>query len=114
MIEAVGGWVLNHASNLAGLVVLAAAMGVFWHKKVKPVVDIITAQLRPNGGGSLLDKVNRIDPNHEEARGHWKTLEMADETLSQSLREINVRLARGERRFSRIEDKLDLPEEPPS
>lgn len=78
----------------AALVTVAGVLGAvifIWQRAVVPtrrwatrmgqtvesLNELTTAQLTNNGGGSLLDKVDRIDPNHEEARGHWSALESA-------------------------------------
>jgi len=56
----------------AGGLVLAS-MGMAYRKFVRPFMrrmDALSAlveyQMRPNGGKSLLDKVNMIDQNHQE------------------------------------------------
>jgi len=72
------------------------------------IAQLLEAQLQPNGGGSLVDKVNKIQPNHEAAETHWKALEVNQTAMKREMadgfRAINRRLEEGDRRFERLED----------
>ncbi len=78
----------NGTIFLAFMAAFSAATVVMYRKFLRPVaqrmeaVDTLArAQLTTNGGTSLLDKVNRIASNHEEAEAHWKSLETGHQTL---------------------------------
>lgn len=51
---------------------------------------IINAELTRNGGGSLLDKVNRIEGNHQQAQRHWEALEESQRTIVKRLEKIEA------------------------
>lgn len=65
-----------------------AVTGVLWRVVLRPMLialrelaeqmqalrTVAEAQLTPNGGGSLVDKVNQIGPNHEFAKDQWTEL----------------------------------------
>lgn len=53
---------------------------------------IVAAELTVNGGGSLLDKVNQIGRNHEDAKEHWSKLELGQEQFDGTQRKILIRL----------------------
>lgn len=100
---------LDVLGAFAALAVVAGGLGAMF--KVMRVIgrigQLLEAQLTPNGGGSLVDKVNKIphlqttiDRNHEEAMTQWKTLHLADE-------EISRQLARGDERFRAIEKRIE-------
>lgn len=97
------------ASLVTPTIALFAFFGYFWRKHVLPFMveqmsglmeqrttaAIVKKELTMNGGGSVKDLVSQIGPNHEEALGHWKTLEQSDLTT--------------QRRLARIEATLKLP-----
>lgn len=97
-----------------GLVATAAAVGalaVLWRRVVRPGVaitrravravqsalDLIEAQLRTNGGSSLMDKVDKIEANHAESRREWQRLHGRIDGIEGGLEELRVRLAASER-----------------
>lgn len=95
-IGAIDAWIIFGAS-LGTVIVSGAVIGRWcWVRWFRPLIetltaaaDLIQAQLNPNGGGSLMDKVNRIAPNHAEAQHHWTTIEK--------------RLDEGDKRFATLE-----------
>lgn len=67
------------AESIAAVIAAIAAAGgalVWLHRRMlRPVVqrwdaaiDLINSQLMPNGGGSLIDKVNSIDGIHRDVK----------------------------------------------
>lgn len=71
------------------VVVLAAggALLTLWRKVARPMgamKEVVDLQLTENGGGSLIDKVNKIAPNHTEARGHWEELKASQVEIKQN------------------------------
>ena len=74
-------------------------------RRLDAVADIADAQLTINGGGSMLDKVNKIEANHLVAEKHWKALEEAQSdilTASQQHAETLVGLVM---RFQGVESR---------
>jgi hypothetical protein len=61
-------------------------------------MDIVEAQLTVNGGGSLLDKVNKIQGNHDEAKRDAAALTETLTTLSATLADLSVRFGEVESR----------------
>lgn len=62
---------------------------------------LINAEMTPNGGGSLLDKVNKIAPNHASAEKHWTELGEKQEQIKRAVTKtataLDVRLSRVEK-----------------
>lgn len=61
-------------------------------RKVEAMSELVTAQMTANGGGNLIDKVNRIpyieekvDENHRIAQEHWNLLENKIESVEKKL-----------------------------
>src|SRR6185312_14720558 len=80
---------------IAGLIAMTGIV----RRYLIPLSRLIQAQLNPNGGGSLVDKVNRILPNQEEARAnhqeaqrHWEALEFGQTALSKEISALKVKL----------------------
>jgi hypothetical protein len=79
----------------AALGLLGAGARFIWHRAMQPFIevqnaaaDIIRAQLTPNHGSSLVDKVNKIEGNHQEAQRHWENLESVQGQLVKRLEKI--------------------------
>lgn len=70
---------------------------VFIFARLEAVADLAEAQLTVNGGTSLLDKVNKIEANHEVAELHWTGLEDS----------MSVAQDIGEKRWMELADKAD-------
>ena len=100
-------WILDLSQNTITIFGALVAFGGFllWayrrvlrpiHKAVMAMSEIVEAQLTPNHGSSLVDRVARIAPNHEAAETHWKAL-----ALSQNETKLEVK---------RLTERLDLIE----
>ncbi len=92
--------------------VTGAAAGTLWiWRKVRPIVQLVEAQLSPNGGGSLTDKVDQIAPNHAAAEEHWKRLEDNQIQIKTDLIASNEELGRKfDDRVDKIQAELDRRE----
>ncbi len=104
-------WYVATGGMLLGL----SAVGGAWKalRVLSSIQKLIDAQLKTNGGGSLVDKANRIpsltaivQSNHSEALHHWKTLEAQSEDTSRSISEIKRELWSGSERMERIEGRI--------
>lgn len=62
---------------------------------------LINAEMTTNSGGSLLDKVNKIAPNHAAAEEHWTELGVKQEEIKKAVQvtatALDLRLVRVER-----------------
>jgi hypothetical protein len=94
----------NYASTIitvaTALGLLGAVARFIWRRAMVPFIEIqnaaaevIKLQLTPNHGSSLVDKVNRIEGNHQEAQRHWENLESVQEKLVQRLEKIEAATA---------------------
>ncbi len=94
----------DYASSIitiaAALGVLATAGRYIWRRALQPFIEvqnaaaeIIKAQLTPNHGSSLVDKVNRIATNHQEAQRHWEGLEKGMEEVRKRLEKVEAATA---------------------
>lgn len=92
--------VQEYAKTLTVVIAALAAVGgaIAWThlRLIRPVIKAIEAihelvefQLRANGGSSLVDKVNRIDGNHQEAERHWRELERTTDAINNRLDKID-------------------------
>lgn len=102
---------LELASLVSPTILLCAAGGYWWRKKIKPSITdlmvalveqrlanaIITKELTPNGGGSIKDLVSQIRPNHRAAQEHWEKIETR-------LTAMDGQMATNASRLSAIED----------
>ena len=73
-------------------------------RKLDAIDELTAAQLKANGGGSLVDKVNKLvvlsanvdairdqlGRNHEEAKRQWQTLHDKDDGIDERLRAIEA------------------------
>ena len=69
------------ATDVGLVAAIVAAIGVIWRQAVRPVIsaarrieralEAVDKELRPNGGSSLRDAVNRID-NRTAALEAWR------------------------------------------
>lgn len=93
---------------LTFLTLLGGAFAWFYRKVMRPVAikveKILTLteyELKPNGGGSLADKIDQIAINHAEAQVHWEELGKQNATLTDELKkhrdDVNKRLEKIER-----------------
>ena len=78
--------------SIAALCGLIAMTGVV-RRYIVPIKKLVEAQLTTNGGGSLVDKTNRILPNHAEAQKHWGGLEVGQTQLNLSISEIKTQIS---------------------
>lgn len=62
-------------------------------QRFEAVADLAEAQLSPNGGSSLLDKVNRIEGNHQAAEKHWQRLGTSLDGLNRRVEKLEHQLA---------------------
>lgn len=62
-------------------------------QRFEAVADLAEAQLSPNGGSSLLDKVNRIESNHQSAERHWERLNVSLDKLSVRVEKLEHQLS---------------------
>lgn len=62
-----------------------------WVDKLEAASDIVDAQLTKNGGDSLLDRIQEIRPNHEEAKEHWQQLHDADRLVRETINAQDIR-----------------------
>ena len=98
----------HNVSVLLGfLTALVVAAGWMYRKVLRPVhkavmamSDIVEAQLTPNHGSSIVDRVAQIAPNHLAAETHWKQLEL-------SQKEIKLEVLRLTERLDLIESRED-------
>ena len=67
------------------------AKGKLWADKMEAASDLVDAQLTPNGGDSLLDRINEIRPNHEEAKDHWLELHETTNLIKNTINGQDVR-----------------------
>jgi septal ring factor EnvC (AmiA/AmiB activator) len=105
--------VKNYVDIAIGVTVLIAAFGVFYRKIVHPMHNLLVAQLTPQDGESLVDKVNRISVNHEEAQkdhieaqGHWTALELSAQDTTTELKALASQLHSNNERFDKVEASL--------
>lgn len=79
-------------------------------KRANALFDKIDHELNPNGGGSLVDLVSNIQPNHEAAETHWKSIEtnLANHqtVVLARLGAIDERLGNGDERMQALEDQI--------
>ncbi len=96
------------AIHLGAVAAIVTAVGIIWKKVAVPLYQKVRAaetvvrrvilaadrllpfaegQLKPNGGSSLADKINRIEPNHIAAEDHWKRLEDGQQALARRFEE---------------------------
>lgn len=92
----------SYTDFLLGLAALLGAVILFHRKFIAPTLnkisalsDLITEQMKENGGGNLVDKVNRVPHieelirnNHKIAEGHWRSLESSNKELSRRVGKI--------------------------
>ena len=82
---------------------------------------LISAEMQPNGGSTLLDKVNKIAGNHQEAERHWTALqenqvevatklETSYEELRGAFRNAHAEITH---RLEKIEHTVATPQEVP-
>lgn len=100
-----------YATLLTALVAILTGTTVLWHKYLRPayrmvkrvteaadrLIPFAEEQLRPNGGSSLADKINKIATNHAVAEEHWERLETGQAGLAmiveQHHNDVTTRLA---------------------
>lgn len=87
------------ATTLTAMIAIAGGLSVVFHKWVRPaykqikrvteaadrLIPFAEAQLRPNGGSSLADKIDRIAVNHAAAEEHWTKLEAKQLSIEEKL-----------------------------
>ncbi len=83
-MDSVATFVQHYQGLLVGILGSGIAVWV-WKRVLNPLRELMESQLRPNGGGSLTDKVDRIAPNHVAAETHWKALEENQENVKRDL-----------------------------
>lgn len=71
---------------------------------------LISAEMRPNGGSTLLDKVNKIAPYHKEAEEHWTALRKSHADVAEKLETNQKEVAK---RLEKIEQTIATPKEFP-
>jgi hypothetical protein len=66
-------------------VAAVGAMGLAWKKWLRPayrrvsaVMALISAQLQPNGGSSVVDRLERIEQSQQLSLRHFRRLESKD------------------------------------
>lgn len=92
---------------LGGVLTALTAIGIFtrraWRKltyvfeRIEATGEVADAQLRKNGGSSLVDKVDQVEKNHRMAELHWTALEDS----------LAVAQDIGERRWVELAEKAD-------
>lgn len=108
MVDA--GTLIERYSTVLTLVIGAIAVtGVLWRVVLRPILEsvrelaeqmqalrvVAEAQLTGNGGTSLIDKVNRIEPNHTEVKNALKAAEAVEterwSSLDQRLKALEAK-----------------------
>jgi hypothetical protein len=96
LVNGVMPWIERYSTNLTILLGALAITGLAWRKVLIPalrmlgdmrdsfqaVQSLAEAQLSSNGGSSLLDKVNKIEPNHDEVKA---ALAATEQTVREKL-----------------------------
>lgn len=104
------GWVQGTSDTVKVIVGAAAIAGVAWRtfgvpalrrsraavRRIRAVLELVEAQLNPNGGSSLTDMVRATRACQEELRA-------GQIAVVGRLDKVDRRLAAGERRFEKLE-----------
>lgn len=124
------GLLAEWAVHLGAVAAIVTALGIIWKKVIVPLyskfraaeavvrrvvlaadrlIPFAEAQLSPNGGSSLADKINRIEPNHQAAEAHWQRLEEGQKEIARKFEEkhgeITTLLEAHSSRLEAIEQK---------
>lgn len=95
-------WPTLVAPALAVLIgALTGWLGKAMLRRLQAIEVVTSAQLRVNGGGSLVDRAalipeirETIKENHEEAKGQWASLHAADGKVEERLNKVEAELRR--------------------
>ncbi len=107
--------VTDYADNVIVISTALAAVGAglawVYRKLIRPthvmvahIMELTEYELKPNGGGSLVDRVakiaanhtdslRQIAANHADAQKHWETLEANDVAIVKRLEKIEAATA---------------------
>lgn len=101
---------IDYVEDVIGIVLRATpiiiAIFLFHRRYIAPFIskiaamsDLVTAQMVENGGGSLIDKVNRIahvekavEDNHIAAETHWKGIEKNMEAIDSRVKRVEQKV----------------------
>ena len=83
----------QYSAIIVALTGAAVGTAFIWRKLLKPITILLQAQLTPNDGGSLVDKVNQIGPNYSKVEEHWAEQVAVAKTLAEKVEATRVELA---------------------
>ena len=96
----------QYSAIIVALTGAAVGTAFIWRKLLKPITILLQAQLTPNDGGSLVDKVNQIGPNHSKVEEHWAEQVAVAKTLSEKVEATRLSVAKGHENLAKQIDNI--------